>query len=308
MSLSFAQNALYHPTAGHHGQRAQPVGMFGNTNGVGHDFNLHINNFQGLTTLYDNAKNANVGLVANQPITKQFAQRNDTRWNPVECSGYEQPVFCSGTGVRHVSNGEAENYIVSLFALNHYLAGDEGMRRYADDWSFEQFHSDWRFIGIQQSREGDDRLIMSTDCRVMTVKTGSRAHTADVTFAQSISAQNKQTANENDVIWYVPRKYLIKATGMIKTQVEIWVTTDRCKPPVEFYSGYIKTKDGRHRHWVSNPIRSGFVHIVHGDRTPSTRKTGVARKALAGSDGSSSERWKDLQSLPRIDIILGVNH
>lgn len=313
--VTFAQRALRNPTRHNHAVSLPGV-PFGVSNGVGHSFNGFVNPIGGgYTTLIDHGVNHGTGLVANVPINHQFAQLNDEKWNADQTSGLEQFVFRNGSSHRTASHTEAEGYIVSLYALNYYLSTEQGRREYADDWDFKKFRSSWHFIGVQKSKEGGDSMIMQSDVRVMTVVVGGRAHVPDITRSQenvqdltpngALSMYRRGTVNDNDVVWLVPRKY--QKDGMLYVKIMPYVTTNRMPPPLEVCSGYI-TYGGETQYWSTSPIRVGFVNIVHGDRSRNQKRVDAARRVLAGNDGSNDQRWKDLQSLGRIDLMLGLNH
>lgn len=314
-TVTFTNSALRNPTRHNHSVSLPGV-PFGVSNGIGHSFNGFTNPIgSGYSKLLDHGTNHGTGLVANVPINHQFAQLNDEKWNADQTSGLEQFVFRNGSSYRTASHTEAEGYIVSLYALNYYLSTDQGRREYKDDWDFSKFRSNWHFIGVQKSKEGSDLMVMSSDVRVMTVVVGGRAHVPDITRGQvnvqehvpngTQSMYKRGTVNDNDVLWLVPRKY--QKDGMLYVKIMPYVTTNRMPPPLELCTGYI-THGGKQRFWSSSPIRVGFINIVHGDRSRNEARVKAARRVLAGNDGSSDQRWKELQSLGRIDLMLGLNH
>lgn len=305
MAVQFPMQALTHPTGHRHRQQIPGLG-FGVSNGP----SLNPGSFPSAT---DGGDNYNTGLVANISITHQFAQRNDERWNAVQTSGMEQMLFRNGSTTRTAANVEADGYLVSVYALNYFLSTEKGRADYLHDWDFSKFNSDWRFVGVQKSKEGPDLMVMNNDTRVMTVTVGGRAHIPDITRAQCnvkekqhdsqvLSISKHQTVNDNDVLWLVPRKYY--KDGLLYTKITPYATTTQMPPPLELCSGYV-TIGGKRHFWSSAPIRVGLVNIVHGDRAANNARISAARRVIEGNDGNSDQRWKDLQSLGRIDIMVG---
>lgn len=300
--MSFVFDALTHPT-GHNRSVQNPA--FPGTNGVPHDFGLDIPLVGGaLTTNYDNGLNYNNGVNStNQPITKQFAQRQDGIWNSSH-SGVEQLVFTSGK----TSNVtlEATNYIVSLYALNHYLRTDpNARRRYANDNLFTLFNDDWCFAGVQKSKEQQESLI-STNTRYITVTTGKRAQIPDICRAMGHEKYNRKgTVSENDVVWLTPRRYEDNYKDYpVYHQIDVYPTRSRMQPNLGVTQGYLN--DGSF--WLSVPIRLGFVSLVHGAREFNSKQMNQAREAVKGNNGDITQRWEDLQSLGRIELMLAIAH
>lgn len=300
----FVEGYLNHPVQ--HGRSVQvPLAGFHSTNGVAHDFGLSIPELGGgFGSVYDRGSNYNNGVNStNQPITKQFAQKTDLRWS-ADDSGLEQLVF-TRTGSSNRAY-DPDCYIVSLYALNHYLFGKEGREEYKNDHLFEKFFKDWKFAGVQKSKESQEAFI-NTNTRVMTVTVAKRAQIPDITRAQQGNKANRRgVVNENDVLWLIPRRYQDKNRECkFYHQIDIYVTTSRVAPGPAYTEGYL---DNSNVYWISCPIRVGFVDVVHGDRTFSTSRSNTARDVLCGSSGDTSKRWSQLNGLTRIDLMLGVNH
>src|ERR1700730_3429594 len=101
MSYIPGSDALSHPSAFARSVQVPGLGFTHATNGVPTNFALDIGRagLNGLTTLYDGAKDYNSGAtIANRPVTKQFGQRIDAVWD-ITKSGFEQPVFISARSV-----------------------------------------------------------------------------------------------------------------------------------------------------------------------------------------------------------------
>lgn len=299
--MSFVSNSLHNPTYNTRSVQ-NPYAAFHGSNGVEHDFGLSIPGIgSGFGSVYDRGTNYNNGVNStNQPITKQFAQRTDGVFGPEQC-GYEQPVFTRLSATNQ--SYEASNYIVSIYALNYWLS-HEGRQTYAKDNDFEVFDKTWKFAGVMKSKETQESIINS-NTRVITVTTAKRAQVADFTRSQTKGEYNRYTVNDNDAVWFVPRRYEDNhAEFPVYTQVDVYHTPSRMPPSYGITSGYLK--DGTQ--WASHPIRLGFISIVHGDRTFNTARTQAARRVLRGNGGSDKQRWEDLQKCGRIEVMLALSH
>lgn len=303
--MSFVSQSLAHPWRNRRDVQI-PNTTFRSTNGVPHNFGLSASSLtQGMSTLYDRGTNFNDGVtIANQPITKQFAQRTDMFG--YEQSGLEQPVFTSGASGRFAY--EPSVHIVGLYSLNYYLSKDENREQYADDFSFTKFNKDWSFCGIQKSKERGDNLAighdgLNSDTRYMTITVGGRAHCPDITRAQAPGRHRRGTVNDNDVIWWIPRFYKDNNNPKPYIQIEVYATTNHMPPDMALYTGYIDN-----HYWASTPIRLGFVNIVHGDRAFNHIRMQAARSVLKGDGGDHGKLYSDLNKLTSIDVMVGVNH
>jgi hypothetical protein len=294
--------SLTHPTQNSHAVQ-NPYAPFHGTNGVSHDFGLSVPGIGGgFGSVYDRGNNYNNGVNStNQPITKQFAQRTDTIFGPDQC-GYEQPVFISGTSSN--LSYEASNYVVSVYALNFYLSSPAGRERFKNDDDFNVFNKTWRFAGVMKSKESQESIVNS-NTRVITVTTAKRAQIADITRVQERGKYNRYTVNDNDALWFVPRRYEDDDKNLPRyTQVDVYHTPSRMAPSPAICEGYFANGEA----WTSHPIRVGFVNIVHGDRSKSIQRTAAARRVMRGNNGSAKQRWLDLQTCGRIDIMLAIGH
>jgi hypothetical protein len=283
-----------------------------------------------MSTLYDNAKDANTGFNAsNRPVTHTYLV-NAAKFGP---HAYYHEAFCFGNRIHQVNQSgtasmQYEHYVLSISEFNKYLRTDEGRRQYGGDQNCSKLMRDWKFLGSvkrpSKTMFGDDAL---------PIIIAGRARVADIFRAYTpMNGRDKPYKGvpaQKDHAFFILRRYDARTTmddkllqqgldpnahaeddytghsrnaiSPYQWQVEVWMNRSGQAPPLSVYTD--EDALNPKASFVGDFIYIGFIGFVHGDRSFQPDFVQAARDVIRGEDGYPHA----LVTLPAVDIHIAVH-